>query len=267
MELSKQKDKSFTLTLTIPQGDVDQTRRQILTEIQKNFSKDGFRKGNVPIDIIQESISADQLIEEVASKLLSNLYGQKVTQYNLNPIIPPKVKFVTEPGFQQDWVVEISSCELPEVEINKDYQKEISKLNKTNKTTKTDNGEQQINGIFGLIVKLSHVDLPPLLIENEIQHRLSRLVDQTNQAGMTVSQYLQAKNLTMDKYQQFLTSQINQEWQINLSINQIAKDQKIEIDKTELEKHLKSNPQLNGNSSLASFLLLQQKVLNFLKTL
>jgi FKBP-type peptidyl-prolyl cis-trans isomerase (trigger factor) len=272
-DLSRQKDKSFTLKLTLPKKDINDTRQKILADIQKDFQKDGFRKGNVPLAIIQESISASQLIEEVASRLLSQIYSQKVKEYDLKPILSPKIKFLTPPeNFDQDWVVELTSCEMPQVDLKPDFQKEISQFNKSQKSeskdAKTKKPEEvKANSIFDILVKHSHVDLPPVLLENELQHRLSRLIDQTSQAGLTVEQYLQTKNLTLEKYQQMLTSQVNEEWQINLAINKIAQEQKIEITPQEAKDFVQKNPRLGGNADMAHFLLTQQKVLDYLKTL
>jgi hypothetical protein len=54
------------------------------------------------------------MFEEVASHLISHLYADQIKENDLKPIIQPQVKFTSkDPSFDNDWEVEISSCELP----------------------------------------------------------------------------------------------------------------------------------------------------------
>ena len=101
--------------------------------------------------------------------------------------------------------------------------------------------------------------MSPMLMEAEIERKMSQLIDQLNQAKLTVNQYLQNKGQTLDQYKEELKKQSLEEWKINLSVDRIAKDQKIEIKPEEAQKYLEKNPQLSQNVILMYYILIQEK--------
>lgn len=58
-----------------------------------------------------------------------------------------------------------------------------------------------------------------------------------------------------------------QEWKINLIIDKIAFDKKLEVTTEEIRKTLEINPELAKNINLTFYLMRQQKVINYLKDL
>lgn len=264
-DLKKQDNKIFTLNVEIKVTDIKAEYQEHLKQFQSNFETKGFRKGKAPLEVVEQNINPEKLFEEVASHLISHAYGAKVQEHGLKPIIQPQVKFINKDvDFDHDWQLEITSCELPETNLNEKYLTEIKKIN-TDKTITEEN--QKIEKIIDVLVKNSKVDLPEILVESDIQNQLSQLVDQARQAGITVSDYLKNKNLTLEQYKENLKNQIVKEWTLNLAITKIAKDQKIEISQKEIEDITKSNPSLAQNINFIYYILTQQKVFEFLKNL
>ena len=48
----------------------------------------------------------------------------------------------------------------------------------------------------------SEVDVPDILVDEEVNHMLSRLIDQTGRLGLTVEQYLNSSGRTLDQIKQ-----------------------------------------------------------------
>jgi FKBP-type peptidyl-prolyl cis-trans isomerase (trigger factor) len=96
---------------------------------------------------------------------------------------------------------------------------------------------------------------------------MSQLVDQVQQAGLTVNQYLKTKNLTLEQYQENLKKQVKNEWITNLAIDSIARDQKLTVSEEEVKTLVAKNQQLASNLNLVYYLLTQQKVFDYLKKL
>ena len=119
--------------------------------------------------------------------------------------------------------------------------------------------------IIQALIKNAKVDLPEILIDSDLQSHLSGLVDQANQAGITVQQYLESQKQTLDGYKESLKKRIVEEWTINLTISKIAKDNKIEVSEEEVKDILTKNPALSQNINMIYYLLTQQKVFEFLK--
>lgn len=263
LPIQKLKDKTFILNLKIDLKDIQKEYQSSLQSIQKNFETKGFRKGKAPLSVVIDSTSPEKIFEEVASHLISHVYFEAIKTNNLKPIIQPQVKFKNEhPDLDHSWEIEITGCELPEIELGENYQTEIKKIN-TNKDIKDEN--QRMDQIIKVLINSAKLTLPDILIDSDLQSHLSGLIDQANQAGITVTQYLDSQKLTLENYKENLKKRIIDEWTVNLSINKIAKDNKIEVSEDEVKAVLAKNPSLSKNINMVYYLLTQQKVFEFLK--
>lgn len=261
--IQKLKDKTFILQFEIKVEDIKKEYEKQLKIAQSNFETKGFRKGKAPLEVVKNNISLEKLFEEVASHLISHAYGHALDENKLKPIIQPQVKFKNEhPDFEHDWQIEVTSCELPEIELKDKYLDEVKKINTDKKIT---DENQKMDQIIKSIVTNTKLELPEILIESDLQSHLSGLVDQASQAGITVQQYLESQKQTLDGYKENLKKRIIEEWTINLAITKIAQDNKIEVSETEIKEILNKNPSLSKNINMVYYLLTQQKVFEFLK--
>ena len=264
-ELQKLDNKTFVLNLEIKLVDIKNEYQEHLKKFQSDFETKGFRKGKVPLDIVEQNISKEKLFEEVASHLISHAYGEKIKEFALKPIIQPQVKFLNKDvDFDHDWQLEITGCELPEIKINEKYITEVKKIN-ADKTITDEN--QKTEKIIDVLIKNGTVNIPEILIESDSQNQLGQLIDQSRQAGISVADYLKNKGLTIEQYKENLKLQLIKEWTLNLAITKISTEQKIEVSEKEIADITSSNPALGQNINLIYYLLTQQKVFEFLKKL
>lgn len=261
--VEKQANKSFVVKLIITKDEIKKTHQQVLASIQANFETKGFRKGKAPLDVVEREVSFEKLFEEVASKLISQKYGEIIDENKLKPIIQPQVKFNKQiESFDQDWDIEISACEMPEITLDKNY---LDKIKKTKTESKATDENQKTEEIVKTLISVAKVDLPQILIDSDVQHQLSHLVEQVQQAGITVEQYLANQKTNIKDYQENLKKKIVEEWTINLAIQKISVDQKIEVTPEEIKNITDKNPALLQNINMVSYILIQQKVFEFLK--
>ena len=156
--LQKLKDKTFILQLTVKVDDIKKEYQEHLKLAQANFETKGFRKGKAPMEVVEANISPEKLFEEVASHLISHAYGQALDENQLKPIVQPQVKFKNEkPDFEHDWELEITSCELPEIELKDKYLDDVKKITSDKKITDENQKMDQINKT---IVADAKLDLP-----------------------------------------------------------------------------------------------------------
>lgn len=262
-DLQKNADKSFTLSFSIDQASLAEEKVHVLTAFQVEFETKGFRKGKAPMNVVESQISPTALIEEVLSHTLSHLYQHKLEENNLKPICDPQINIKNPPlSWDKSWEVEVTACELPEIKLDPKYLSEISKINKSDSKD-----DQKMDQTIKLLLDLSKVELPKMLIDSDLQKQLSNLVDQVQQSGLTVEQYLKSKNENIKDYTAKIEKQIRQEWQLNLCISQIAISEKLEVSQGEVEDVIKKQPDLAKNPNLVYYLLTQQKVFDFLKKL
>jgi len=265
-------DGTFVFNIVLTKDEINEEYKSALKSAQSNFETKGFRKGKAPLNIVEKQLSEPKIIEDIASHLISKTYDQKIKENNLKPIIQPQIKITNPPiSLEKEWAIEITGCELPKINIDQKYKSEVIKINSKNpKTVKTDNHTHEhdkLDQILDILIKHCQVNLPRILIDSDIENRMSQLIDQTAQAGITVSQYLKTRNQTLGQYKTILTEQITKEWIINLAIDEISKEQKIEVTKEEIENLLKQNPKMSQNPNLVYYLITQQKVFEYLQHL
>lgn len=262
-ELKQQKDKTFILNVTLKKDDIDHEYQHLLQHAQAEFESKGFRKGKAPIEYVKSQLSESQVIEEIMSHLLSHVYEEKIKQYNLKPVIQPQVKVVNPPiTMDKDWQVEITGCELPEVKMDSKYLAQVKKINASK-----DNDEEKLNKTIEALISSSTVEIPEILIQADVDNKLSQLVDQTKEAGLTVGQYLKNRNQTIEEHRQELAVKIKNEWITNLAIDAIAKEQKLDVSESEVKEITDKNPSLQSNINLVYYLLTQKKVFDYLKSI
>jgi FKBP-type peptidyl-prolyl cis-trans isomerase (trigger factor) len=263
IKLTTNKDKTFVINCTFSVDEIKASYDKTITAIQANFESKGFRKGKAPLNIVKENVHEHHIIEEILSSLISKAYSDIVTTNHLHPIVQPQVKVSNPPlELNKEWTVEVIGCELPVIELKKDYQEDIKKIN----ATATDDNDR-LNQTISSLIKNASVDVPQMLIKNDVDNKMSQLIDQTQQAGITVNSYLKSKNTTLEKYQEDLTTQITQEWITNLAIDHIAKTNELTISDKEVDDVVSKNKELAKNLNLVYYLLTQQKVFEYLKNL
>jgi len=255
--LQRLDDKSFTITFNFSPSDISLAESKVLTEIQKNFSLKGFRTGKVPLNLVKQNIDSLELIEHTLTDLLNQAYPKIIADNQLNPIVDPKISILNPPlKPDSEWQIKLESCEIPEIKIKPAYQAQIKKL-------KT----KEVDQIIDVIIKNSTVVFPQILLDAELNRHLSKIIDQTQQAGISFDDYLKSKNTTTDQHKQEITGNVKNEWTINLAINKLSVDNHITPSADEIKEYNEKHPQYKTNYSLVNYLLTQQKVLDFLKNL
>jgi len=261
--LQKLPDKTFTLKLEIKKDDIEKERQNILKLMQQDFETKGFRKGKAPLNVVEQNVAPEKLFEEVASHLISHAYADEIKKNDLKPIIQPQVKFEEEnPDLSNDWHILLTSCELPQINLDPKYLEEAKKVFKDDQIS---DENKKIDKVFETIVKNTKLELPKILIESDVQNQIYQLIDQANQAGITVNQYLESRQQTLDQYKKDLEKRILTEWTINLSIQKIAESNQIKVSETEAKEFIEKNPNLGQNQHLVYYFLTQKKVIDFLK--
>ncbi|MBU4209892.1 hypothetical protein KKC08_01890 [Patescibacteria group bacterium] len=275
--VSKLKDKSFQISITIDKETIQKQYQKILTNMANNINIDGFRKGKAPLHLIEEKIDLSKLYEQIIQNTVPDEYLKTIKKYNLKPITQPKILLKNPPLVKnKNWQLELRSCEKPEIILG-NYQDEIKKINKQisaqsskeKKQTPTKpqtSTQQHTQLIFNVLDKKSKLELPNILLEIETEHRLSQLVNNISQAGLTVKQYFENNNSSIENYKQNIKKDLIKKWKIDLALEKIAQKHNIKISKKELDKTIASTPEGEKRKDFIEYILTQQKTIEFLQT-
>ena len=102
--------------------------------------------------------------------------------------------------------------------------------------------------IFGKLIEISQIEIPDILVDDELNRILIRLNSQLERQKKTLNDYLTEQKVTLDELKAKWRPQAQRNVKISLIMDQIGKSEKVQVTKEELEASLK-NVKQDGLSS------------------
>ncbi len=282
--LKKQPKATVELTVKIPWSEVKTAYDDAFNVLHATFEFQGFRKGKVPRDIAEKNMSKDKVYSKLINTLMPKLYEEIVKKESLKPIINPKIELVKAKE-NEEWEMKMTVAEKPEVKL-KDYKKKVQEAKTELKKdeiwvpgkepAKEDpkgadaKKDKALNLSLEAVLKEVECEVPPLLVEEEMDRRLSQMVDDVQKIGLTVEKYLQTRNQTMEQLKERLTKEITDTYRLEFILQAIADEEKLEVKKEDLEalfaniKEEKDKQAAQANAYFYASILRKQKALDFI---
>lgn len=248
--LNKLPEGTIELTITIPHKRVSKLYDGVVERFAKTVEIKGFRKGKAPKKLIEERLDKSKVYEEVLKELIPQVYIEAIKEHKVTPIVNPKVQVISlEEG--KDWIIKALTCELPKVELG-NYKEAVRKALAAEKIwtpgkekeeeKKQEKEEDRLRKVFDILLETVKVEVPSLLIEDEVNRMLSRLLDQTNRLGLTVEQYLASVGKTSEQLQAEYRKTAQEQIKLELSLSTIADEQAVKIKDSKVEAMIKATP-------------------------
>jgi FKBP-type peptidyl-prolyl cis-trans isomerase (trigger factor) len=259
----KQAKSTMKLTVTVPAEKVKEAYDKVLSEVVKEAELPGFRKGMVPAEMVKEKTDVSKLYGEVINELLQKYYVEAVNQEKLNPVSNPKVE-IKEFDLEKDFEFTAIVPTKPEVKIG-DYTDKLKKIQEEKmKTVKEENakklaaGEQleephvhiSSNEVVDALVDSAEVDISDILIDDESERMMARLVDQAQSIGISLEQYLKAQNKTADQLREDYHKVAERTLKAEFVLSQLVKDRGVEITEDELTEIVEASGTPNAEEQL-----------------
>lgn len=277
--------KTFELEFSLSWPKVEKAYNEVLKIFAGKMTIKGFRKGKAPLRLVEKNLDQQRLYQEVLNQLLPETYSQALKQHNLKPIMPPKLVPLAIKK-EQDWRFKAVSCEAPEVKLE-NYQQLLRQTsakeniwtpNKGKPDTKKETKksyDERLNQITKILTENINVDLPDILIEDELNRMLTRLLDQVNKLGMTIDQYLASKQTTSEQLRQGYRKTAEIGLRFEFILQAIINDRKIKIEDSDVDKMIKATPDANARKKLntpvqrayVGSILAKRKALDYLTSL
>lgn len=291
--LKKLPKNSAEIIISIPKTDIQKEYEVAFANLQKELAVEGFRKGKVPKSIAEKHLSKDTISQELLKSLLSRIYEEVIRKDNLKPIASPKIE-LTKAKENDDWEIKITIAEKPVVELGT-YKDAIKKLKseqkkediwvpgkggsssvKTPEDKEKDEAEKKqkhLNSVLTTLLREVTCEISDLIIDEELDRRLTQLVDDVRKIGLTVESYLKSKNLTIDELKNRYRREIEDTYKLEFVLMEIADREGIKVEKTEIDKlfeNIKSEAEKKAaqeNAYYYASILRKQKTLDFLVAL
>lgn len=276
------------LIVDVPKDDVKKEEAEAFSRLQKNLTVEGFRQGKVPTEIAKKNLTKEVVYQELAQKMISRIYQELLTKENLKPIISPKVDLVkAKEG--EDWQIKIVLAEKPTITLG-DYKKVIkdvkAKIKKSNiwvpgkenppaggaKKPEEDKN-QLLNEVLTALLNESKIEVSDLVIDDEVNHRLTHLIDEIQKIGLTTEKYLKSKNLTMDSLKAQFKKETEDTYKLEFILAEIADKENLKVEQADLDKlfvNIKDEKEKKAaiqNSYYYATILRKQKTLDYLISL
>ena len=254
-----------------------------------NYEQPGFRKGKVPAKIAEKQIKKETVYEELIRKTVPEIYQDIIKKESLKPVISPKIELIKAKE-NEDWQIKISLAEKPLIDLGnykdaliktKSEQKkdEIwvpgkqSQKEELSEQEKSKRQQELLNKLLSKLLDSSKCEISDLIIEEELNQRLSNLLNDIQKIGLTVESYLKSKNLTQEKLRENYKAEIEQTYKLEFLLGEIADKENIKVETSDLEKifasisDLKEKEAAKANSYFYASVLRKQKTLDYLLNL
>lgn len=276
--------KTVEIILDIPKDDIKKEYKLAFTKLQLELTVEGFRKGKVPTAIAEKHLTKDTIFQELLKTLLSRIYEEVVKKENLVPVLNPKIDLIKAKE-EEDWQIKVTVAEKPEIATG-NYKEIIKKVKEgrkkeaiwvpgKDKTEKQPDEDKQklLNEILSALMKEAKIEISDLIIEEELNQRLTRLIDDVQKIGLTTESYLKSKNTTIDELKNKYKQEIQDTYKIEFLLMAIADKENVKVEKEDLDKLLanikddKERASAQQNSYFYASVLRKQKTIDLILSL
>lgn len=273
------------IIVDVPKADIKKEEGEAFFRLQQKLTVEGFRPGKVPKDIAEKHLTKELIFQELAQKMISRIYQEILTKENLKPIISPKID-LPKAKEGEDWQIKIVVAEKPAITLG-DYKKIIKEVkekakksniwvpgkDKTNPPRTEDNNSKLMNDVLSALLNDAKIEISDMVIEEEVNHRLTHLMDEIQKIGLTAENYLKSKNLTMDSLKAQFKKETEDTYKLEFILAEIADKENLKVEQSDLDKLFinikdeKERKVAEQNSYYYATILRKQKTLDFLISL
>ncbi len=247
-KIEKLPKSTIKLTVTLEKEKVKESYEKVLTEAVKNTEIEGFRKGTAPKEMIKDKLGVSNIYGEAINDLLQTYYPQALKENLLMPVSNPKVE-IKEFDLEKDFEFSATFATKPEVKIKdykkalKDYYKDKTEKLEKEKAEKFKKGEKieethvhiGANEIIDILLKESEVEVADMLVEEETDRVMSRLMDQLRSINLPVENYLKAQNKTAESLRKEYDEMSIRNIKAEFVLSHLLKEENIEVTDKEID--------------------------------
>ena len=127
-ETEKKEDAKVLLTITVAKDEIQKSYKKTLADTQKNIVMNGFRKGKVPVSILEMKFKK-AMLEQVAHNLVDEAYRDVFSKLEEKPLATsePSLEDLGEVELDKDFVFKITYETFPEIKFGEYKNVEVEK--------------------------------------------------------------------------------------------------------------------------------------------
>ena len=242
--VARSDDGTIQINFTIPYTVIVDIREKVVKDLAKEIDVPGFRKGKAPLNKVVEHVPQAKLTENVLSQILPEVFSNVVTKEKLNPIIVPRFELISSED-KKDWQVRAITCEKPNISLN-DYKDKITGAIKSKtiwtpgkdakqEKPKESSKEEKEQEIIKLLLESIKVKVPKILIEEEVNSKLSQLLQRLEKLGLNLESYLASIGKTPQSIRKEYEENAKNSISMEFILNEIALKEEIKVPKSKID--------------------------------
>lgn len=139
-----EKDGDAQITATVPWSTLKTYRQEALAGLQQNVSIDGFRKGNIPEDVLEDHLGEMGVVSEMAQLAIQDVYPKIIADNDLQTIGRPDVK-ITKISKDNPLEFEATATMMPTVELPDNYLEIAAEAYKNADSDESEGGGEEVS--------------------------------------------------------------------------------------------------------------------------
>ena len=241
--VARSDDGTIQITFTVPFSDIQKAKTEVAKEYSTTSNVPGFRPGKAPLEKILESIPENTLLEKSLSKILPDLLTAAIQEHKITPAIYPKFELVSAKD-GEDWQIRAITCEIPEIDLG-NYKKVLSAKKATSTIWIPGKGdvteerkvsrEEKEQETIKILLENVKINISKVLIDEEVNSRLSKLLERIEKLGLSLDSYLASIGKTAESLRQEYEDHAKKAISLDLILTKIADEEKLQIDKKDVD--------------------------------
>lgn len=151
LKVKKEKDKAI-IEAEVPAEIFEKHKMEVIREFQKEFEKEGFRKGHVPLEMVEAEVGDEKIMSEAVNRALNDAYPEIVREEGLKVMLSPKVSLTKfAPGNPLGFKAEVAI--VPEFKLPK-YKSIGKEITENSSKEKVEVKDEEVNQIIGQILRM-----------------------------------------------------------------------------------------------------------------
>ncbi len=210
---------------------LNECRKDALKHLNEHLNLPGFRRGQVPEEVLAKSFGEMKVLEETAEVALGKVYGEIIAESKLRPITRPYISITKmAPGIPLEFIMKLVL--EPEFELP-DYKKigsevvEESASTRDGEPTRDGDKEKRRLKILENLTKETKLDIPAKFVNAETNHMLEHFKQDIEKAGMKWAEYLEKIKKTEEEVKESWKEQVISRAKSELILAKIASTEKL----------------------------------------
>ena len=257
-------------TITVSQKDINKSRADIIKRANKTVKVKGFRAGKAPDNLVEDQLDENKIVEEIIRTTVPPVYQKYIIKSKLKPISNPKIT-PKDISPNKEWTFDVEIAEKPTVTLT-GYKQAVKKAKpspkiwkpgeKPNQQDQKSEEDKKLKAIFDALANKCKVKIPPLLIEEEVNHALSNLITQIQKLGLSLEQYLSSMGKNSTQLREEYDSKAEHNLKIDFIIDAIGRQEKLLATDKDLKNFLSDVKDQKAVDAIEKSTYQQSMVLN-----